>query len=116
MTSIETIRDTVLSILEDAKAKDIQWLDVKELTSIADYMIFCTGTSNRHVRAVAERVREEVKQQGVPILGMEGEETCEWILLDLGVIVIHVMQQEARDFYQLEKLWNFKPAVLEKAN
>lgn len=91
--------------LEDGKAQDILQLDVTGITDITDLMVICTGTSNRHVKAIADRVIASAKTAGFEIVGFEGEQDCEWVLVDLGDAIVHVMQQSARDHYQLEDLW-----------
>jgi ribosome-associated protein len=92
--------------LEDMKAVDIRVIDVREMTSITDIMVIASGTSTRHVKAVADNVALEAKKAGVQAPGMEGEKGAEWILIDLGDVVVHVMMPEIREFYALEKLWS----------
>jgi ribosome-associated protein len=102
----ETLLDTVCHTLEDMKALDVRVLDVHELTTITDHMVVASGTSSRHVRAMADRLREAIEERGHRILGMEGEQGAEWILLDLGEVVVHVFQVEVRPFYAIERLWD----------
>lgn len=93
-------------VLDDMKAKDTRVLDVSGLTSITDYMIIATGTSGRHVRSMAERIVEKCKESDRPLLGVEGLEEANWVLVDLQDVVVHIMQATARDFYKLENLWD----------
>jgi len=96
----------VVDTLENMKAQDIRVLDVRGKTSVTDVMVIASGTSARQVKGQAERVIEKAKNAGTPPLGMEGEKEAEWILVDLGDVVVHLMQPEIRDFYHLEKLWS----------
>ncbi|MDY6919568.1 MAG: ribosome silencing factor [Pseudomonadota bacterium] len=109
MTDPNQLQALVLQALEDMKAKDIVTLDVKPLTSVADLMIVASGTSNRHVKAIADSVREKVKHEGIQPLGVEGEDAAEWVLVDLGDIIVHIMLPDTRRFYDLEKLWSMSP-------
>lgn len=102
--------DLVTDALDDGKAEDIKAFDVSTLTSIADFMVVATGRSSRQVKALAERVADAARKKKVKPLGMEGEQTSEWVLVDLGDVIVHVMQPETRAFYQLEKLWDSAPA------
>ncbi len=102
----EDLKKLVIDSLEDMKARDIVEMDVSEISGFTDVMIICTGTSSRQVKAIADHVALEAKKQGHPPNGSEGVTAAEWVLIDLGDIIVHVMQQNARDFYQLEKLWN----------
>ncbi|MBI2384204.1 MAG: ribosome silencing factor [Gammaproteobacteria bacterium] len=102
---------TVIAAVEDLKALDIKVLDVRSLTSIADWMVICTGTSNRHVKAIADNVVEKAKERGTRPRGVEGTQQSEWVLVDLGDVIVHVMQAQTRAFYQLEKLWDMTEAV-----
>ena len=101
----EELTKLVVDALEDLKAVSLHVIDVREKTSITDVMVIATGTSSRHVRSLAENVALTAKKQGMPALGEEGIDTGEWALIDLGDVVVHVMQDEIREFYQLEKLW-----------
>ena len=92
--------------LGDLKAVDIVALNVAGFTSITDYMLIASGSSNRHVRSIADHVMETAKAAGETVLGIEGHEHGEWILVDLGDVVVHIMQPQARDFYKLENLWD----------
>ena len=105
----ENIRDLAINAVEDMKAKDVVCLDVKPLTSIADYMIVCSGTSNRHLYAIAQQVVEDSKQAGLPNLGVEGDKGADWILVDLADVIVHIMLPDTRTFYDLEKLWSITP-------
>ncbi len=102
---IEELKDLVLNTLEDMKAVEVVTIDVRGKTSITDIMVIASGTSDRHVRALAEAVAFQAKQAGESVLGMEGEREGEWALVDLNGVVVHVMQPKVRDFYQLERLW-----------
>lgn len=103
------IADRAIAILDDHKATAIRCLDVSHLTSIMDYMIVATGRSDRHVRALGEALVEECRESGIEVLGTEGEEAAEWLLVDLVDVVVHVMLPKTRDFYELEKLWDISP-------
>ena len=101
----------VEAALDDGKAVDIRVLDVRKLTVITDYMIIASGRSSRQVRALAHRVMDTAKELGFKVVGIEGERESEWILVDLGGVVVHVMQAETRAFYQLEKLWEQRAPI-----
>ena len=100
------INKWVQSALDDAKARDITVLDVRQISDFTDYMIIATGTSNRHVQSTADKVVDHLRAQGVRAVGMEGEKTGDWVLIDFGDVVTHVMREQTRDFYNLEKLWS----------
>ncbi|MBB1268917.1 ribosome silencing factor [Shewanella sp. SR44-3] len=96
----------VVDKIDDLKAKDVVVLDVTNQSNITDYMVICTGTSKTHVRAIAENLVVEAKAAGIPPLGVEGRDSSEWVLVDLGDVILHVMQESNREYYQLEKLWS----------
>lgn len=102
------LAESVLEALDDMKANAIKALDVRHLTSVTDFMIIASGRSDRHVRAVADTVLERCKEIGCRPLGIEGQNSGDWVLLDLGDVVVHVMLPKVRDFYNLEKLWEIE--------
>lgn len=103
--SSEALVELVVFALEDVKAQDITTIDVRGKTSITDFMVIATGSSSRHVKSLADNVLEKVKEKGVRPVGSEGLDAGEWGLLDLGDVVVHVMQAATRQFYDLERLW-----------
>lgn len=105
MMTTEQLQQFALTKLDDMKAKDIISLAVSELTDMTDYMIIASGTSNRHVRSIAGNLVSKAKEAGISIIGVEGEDTGEWVLVDFSDVIVHVMQEETRQFYDLEKLW-----------
>lgn len=109
--SIEQMRDIAVAALEDIKGKEILALDTTKLTSLFECMIVATGDSNRQVKALANNVREKLKEAGAEILGMEGDQTGEWVLVDAGELIIHVMLPAVRDYYNLEQLWGGQKPV-----
>ncbi|MCU1715595.1 ribosome silencing factor [Pseudomonas sp. 5P_3.1_Bac2] len=103
--SSEDLVKVAVAALEDIKAQDITVIDVRGKTSITDFMVIATGSSSRQVKSLIDNVQEKVKEQGVRPIGSEGLDSGEWALLDLGDIVVHVMLPTARQFYDLERLW-----------
>lgn len=95
----------VLLALDDGKGKDVKVIDVRKKTGIADFMVIASGTSERHVKSLADHVVEEAKNNEVQPLGVEGQGGGEWVLVDLGDVIVHVMKPQTREFYQLEKFW-----------
>ena len=106
VATTKKLTDLVIAALEDLKAFNIQTLDVTALTSITDVMIIASGRSNRQVKALADKVKEKIKEAGLSVLGIEGELEAEWVLVDAGDVVVHIMQPATRAYYQLEKLWS----------
>jgi ribosome-associated protein len=107
----EKLRDHVVRALEDLKGREIVALDVSRATSVTDHMVIASGTSSRHVKALVDNVLESSKARDIPTYGVEGLESMEWVLVDLGDVVVHVMQPSAREFYDLERLWSEVPSV-----
>jgi ribosome-associated protein len=101
----EALLALVLKVLEDGKAKEVTVLDVRQKTSFTDYMVVASGSSERHVKALAGHVAEASKQENHQPFGVEGDDVGEWVLVDLGGVIVHVMKPQIREFYQLEKLW-----------
>lgn len=106
----DDLKQLVLTAIEDLKGEDIIELDVKDKTSVTDLMIVVSGTSSRHVKSIADNIVTEAKKAGLQPLGVEGEVQAEWVLVDLGDVVVHVMQPHIREFYDLEKLWELDSA------
>jgi len=105
----EKIVELVVDALEDMKAVDIKTIDVKGQSNVTDFMIIASGTSRRHVKAAAENVLMKLKENGQQPKGTEGSDAAEWVLVDVGDVVVHVMMPDTRDFYDLEKLWQPLP-------
>jgi len=101
--------------LEEMKGQDIVCLNVQKLTPIADYMIIVTGTSTTHLRSLADDVSKRAKEAGQPVLGEEGRLQADWILVDLGAVIVHVMLARTRTLYSLEDLWNFDSSAAKSA-
>lgn len=92
-------------LLDGLKAQDIQAIDVRGKSSITETMIVCTSTSSRHAASTAQNLIDECKKAGVPVFGEEGKAVADWIVVDLGEAIVHILQQDSREMYQLEKLW-----------
>jgi ribosome silencing factor RsfS/YbeB/iojap len=101
-----SLKTVVINALDDMKALEIKVLDVRGLTDIADWMVIASGTSDRHVRSVAQRVVERTKEAGFRPHGVEGQQDSDWVLIDLNEMIVHVMLPRVREFYGLEKLWD----------
>jgi len=106
MKKIKELLDITLAALDDVKAVDVVVFEVSKLTTISDYMVIASGRSKRQVAALADSVVEAAKKFGTQPLGVEGKTEGEWVLVDLGDIIVHVMYPETREYYQLEKLWS----------
>jgi len=104
--SAKKILQVIQGTLEDAKAKDVVMLDVSKISDFTDCMVVASGTSNRHVTSAADRVVDKLRELGLRPIGMEGHKTGDWVLVDFGDVVVHVMREQIRDFYNLEKLWS----------
>jgi ribosome-associated protein len=105
LASVTYIKKQIVSALEDIKGFDIVSLDVRKLTSIADYMIIASASSSRQTRALAKNVVEKMKEIEVGIIGLEGEQEGDWVLVDMGDVIVHIMTSPTRAYYNLEELW-----------
>ena len=110
-TEVSDLRSLVLAALAEMKAVDVVCLDVQQMTDFSDYIVIATGTSNRHVRSLASSVAETAKAAGHMPVGVEGTDTGEWVLVDLGGVVVNLMQAATRAYYDLERLWTTPPAL-----
>lgn len=106
MLSIDQITQVAVNALEDVKGENISVIDTQKLSPLFSAMIVCTGNSNRQVKALANNVSEEFKKNGIEIIGVEGDTSGEWVLVDCGDIVVHIMLPQVRAYYDLESLWN----------
>lgn len=105
MSDQSAMLNALLKALDDNQAINIKVIDVRQHTTVTDFMIICSGRANRHVKAIGQKVMEEMKKTGCPALSCTGIETGDWVLIDFGDFIIHVMQPESRQFYNLEGLW-----------
>lgn len=110
----KSLTTLIIKALEELKGIDIVTLTVKDLTTVTDAMIVCTGTSNRHVKSLADNVVQKVKAKKIQPLGVEGAVDGEWVLIDLGDVIVHVMQQRTRDYYGLEELWGQRKSPIRR--
>ena len=102
----KNLKKTIINSLEDIKAVDPVAIDVTKISALTDYMVIASGTSNRHITAMSERVVEELKEINIPDIKLEGQGGDDWLLVDAGDVIIHLMSSEAREFYDLESLWD----------
>jgi ribosome-associated protein len=109
------LQKIVVAALEDIKGENIEVINTTKLTAMFDRIVIATGNSNRQVKSLARNVHDKVKEAGGDVVGMEGEESGEWVLVDLGSIVVHVMQPTVRAYYNLEELWQARPSKAKKA-
>ena len=111
----EQLKQLVVDAIEDVKGIDVKTLDVRGQSSVTDVMVIASGNTARQVKAIADNIIEQAKAAGIKPMGVEGEQHAEWVLVDLGDVVAHIMQPSIRDFYNLEKLWGeASPAAVEK--
>jgi ribosome-associated protein len=106
---VDAIRQAAVGALEVIKARDITILDVRKMTSLFDYMIVATAESTRQTKALANNVQDKLREIGARVHGVEGEQSGEWVLVDLGDVIVHVMQPAVRAYYNLEQLWGGRP-------
>ncbi len=106
--NLDELKHLVVDALEDVKAVDIKLIDVQGRTSVTDALVIASGTSDRHIKALADNVVIKAKEAGIQPLGVEGQDSRDWVLVDLNDILVHIMLPEVRDFYNLEKLWQLE--------
>lgn len=113
--TLEKLQQVVVNALEDIKGQNIVVFDAQPLTSLFDRVVIVSGTSNRQTKALAKHLHDKVKQAGGDVFGAEGEESGEWVLVDLGDIVVHIMQPAIREYYRLEEIWGKHPIEIKPA-
>ena len=106
----EALKELVVNALDDIRGHEIVSLDVTGQTDIADYMVVASGNTSRQVNALVDNVVEKAKAEGIGIIGVEGQESGEWVLIDLADVIVHVMLPDVREFYDLERLWSLGPS------
>ncbi len=102
----------VAEIANNKKAYDVQILDIRGLSGIADYFVICSGNSETQVQAITNEIKEKIDEVGMPIKGIEGNQQARWVLIDLGDVIVHVFHKEDRDYYKLERLWADAPRIV----
>ena len=107
----DQLLNAIVAALEDAKAEDLVTIDLEGKSSLADYMVIASGRSDRHVGAIADRVTRMLKDEGHGRAAVEGLETCDWVLIDAGDVIVHIFRPEVRGFYNLEKMWSVESPV-----
>ena len=112
---IEKLQALAIDALEDVKARDIVLFDTTKLTSLFERIIVASGNSNRQTKALAASVRDKIKEAGGDVISIEGEDTGEWVLVDLGDLIVHIMQPPIRNYYRLDEIWGGKQLALETA-
>lgn len=105
IAAINSVLETVMTCLEDSKAEEITTIDIQDKSALADYMVIASGRSNRHVSAVADHLLRELKSLGFKSIKVEGLQSADWVLVDIGDIIVHLFRPEVREFYALEKMW-----------
>lgn len=105
IAAINSVLETVMTCLDDSKAEEITTIDIQDKSALADYMVIASGRSNRHVSAVADHLLRELKSTGHKSIKVEGLQNADWVLIDIGDIVVHLFRPEVREFYALEKMW-----------
>ena len=102
---MENLMEKIVKILDDKKGIDIKVLDIRELTTMADYFVICSGTSSPHIKALSDELDEKLSEEGVAFLGKEGFQTANWVLMDYDSVIVHIFNEETREFYSIENLW-----------
>ncbi len=102
---MEQLMERIVKILDDKKAIDINVLDIRKLTTMADYFVICSGTSSPHIKALSDELDEKLSEDGISFLGKEGFQTANWVLMDYDSVIVHIFNEETREFYSIENLW-----------
>ena len=103
---MEQLMENIVKILDDKKGMDIKVLDITELTTMANYFVICTGTSSPHIKALSDELDEKLSEKGISFLSKEGFQTANWVLMDYDNVIVHIFNEETREFYSIENLWS----------